>query len=155
MTSKVLKITFADQEILVDRKDLKGIDLFNLRINVDGYVSVGERLLHRIITNCPDNMQVDHINKNRLDNRRCNLRICTNSQNQMNRGQTKANSTGHKGVNCEKRNKRKKYRARITADKKTHYLGNFEKATDAGKAYREAVKIYHGKFSRIKDPKKK
>jgi hypothetical protein len=155
MTSKVLKITVADQQILVDRKDLKGIDLFNLRITAEGYAAVGEKLLHRIITDCPGNMQVDHINKNTLDNRRCNLRVCTSSENQMNRGKTKANTSGFKGVNCEKRKKRKKYRARITADKKTFYLGNFEKVSDAGAAYKEAVKVYHGQFARTKDPKKR
>jgi hypothetical protein len=154
MTSKVLKIIVADQEILVDRKDLKGIDFFNLRITIDGYAAIGEKLLHRIIMNPPADMQIDHKNKNTLDNRRCNLRICTNSENQMNRGKTKANTSGYKGVNYEKRSMRKKYRARITANKKTHYLGNFEKAKEAGAAYREAAKTHHGKYARIKDPKR-
>ena len=141
-------------EIIIDRRDLKSLDLSLLRITADGYASLGDRLLHRVIMNPPDKMQIDHKNKNTLDNRRCNLRVCTNSQNQMNRGKTKANTSGYKGVNLEKKKQRKKYRARITANKTTHYLGNFEKPADAGKAYKEVVKRLHGRFARIEDPEK-
>ena len=42
-------------------------------------------LLHRYIMDCPDDMVIDHINHNRLDNRKCNLRICTQSENMQNR----------------------------------------------------------------------
>ena len=146
MTAKTVKIVIGDAEILIDRRDLKGIDLSALRITSDGYAIVGRKLLHRIIMNPPPDKQIDHKNKNTLDNRRANLRICTNSENQMNRGKTRANGSGFKGVNLQKRLKRKKYRARITADKKTFYLGNFEDAAEAGSAYRKAAKQHHGEF---------
>jgi hypothetical protein len=146
MTAKVLKIIVGDQEVIIDRKDLKGIDLFNLRITANGYAAIGEKLLHRIIMNPPANMQIDHVNHDTLDNRRCNLRVCTNSENLMNRGKTKSNTSGFKGVNREKRLKRKKYRARITANKKTFYLGNFDDPAQAGEAYQEAAREYHGEF---------
>jgi hypothetical protein len=122
MTAKTIVIKVGDAEILIDRKDLKGIDLFNLRITDDGYAMIGDKLLHRIIMDPPANMQIDHVNHNTLDNRRCNLRVCTNSENQMNRGKTKSNTSDFKGVNHEKRLKRKKYRARITANKKPFAL---------------------------------
>lgn len=51
--------------------------------------------LHRFITNCPDNMVVDHINHNTLDNRRCNLRIVTKRQNCSN---SRVNKSGYVGV---------------------------------------------------------
>ena len=140
-----------DHKILIDRKDLKNIDLFNLRITGNGYAAIGNKLLHRLIMNPPSDMQVDHKNKNTLDNRRCNLRICTHSENLMNRGRQKNNSTGYKGVNRDER-KRKKYRARIAVNKKTYYLGNFEKPDEAGAAYKKAAKLRHGEFARVDDP---
>jgi len=151
MTSRVLIITIGDQQIFVNKKDLRGVDLSSLKINFDGYVVIRNKLLHRIIMNPPPNMQIDHINKNKLDNRRCNLRICTNSENQMNRGKTKANTTGFKGVNRDKRRKRKNYRAQIKANKKSYYLGSFDKPDEAGLAYIKAAKQFHGKFARTDD----
>jgi len=152
MTSKILIITLGDQKILIDRKDLKGIDLSALRITASGYAAVGEKLLHRLIMNPSASMQIDHINKNTLDNRRANLRLCSNSENQMNRGAPKNNSSGFKGVDIDKRSKKRKYRARITANKKVYHLGMFEEAAKAGAAYRKVAKRLHGKFVRFDDP---
>ena len=152
MTSKVLIIIIGDQQILIDKKDLKNVDLSNLRITSNGYVMIGGKFLHRIIMNPPANLQVDHRNKNTLDNRKCNLRICTNSENAMNRGKQKNNYSGFKGVRLDKRRKRKKFRAKITANKIIYHLGSFEKADEARAAYRKAAKQLHGQFARICDP---
>jgi len=152
MTAKVIKIIIGDQSILLDRKDLKGVDLSNLRISSNGYAMLGKELLHRVILQPPEDMKVDHRNKNPLDCRRQNLRICTTSENAMNRGKTRDNSTGYKGVNLDKRRKRKKYRARITANGKTYFLGSYKKPDEAGAAYREGAKKHHGQFARICDP---
>ena len=51
----------------------------NYVITKKGYIK-----LHRLITNCPDDKVVDHINHNRLDNRKCNLRVCTQAENAQN-----------------------------------------------------------------------
>ena len=152
MTAKVVKIIVGDQSVIVDRRDLKGLDLSSLRISSSGYAVVGTEFLHRLIMRPPKNMQVDHKNKDKLDNRRCNLRICTVSENAMNRGKTKYNTTGFKGVRSDKRRKRKIYRAQITANKKRYNLGSFEKPEAAGAAYKKAAKIYHGEFARTDDP---
>ena len=154
MTAKTIVIKIGDAEILVNRRDLKNLDLSLLRINSDGYVVVGNKLLHRIIMNPTADMQIDHRNKNKLDNRRSNLRICTHAENQWNRGPTKANKIGVKGITVDKRRKRK-FRARISANKKTYSLGSFAKAEEAGRAYKQAVKKHHGEFSRLKNPEKK
>lgn len=61
--------------------------------------------MHRLIMNTPEKMQTDHINGNKLDNRRNNLRICTQSQNNMNRKISKLNTSGYRGIYWDKDNK--------------------------------------------------
>jgi len=147
MTSKVLKIFIGNEQIFINRKDLKGIDLSQLRITTNGYVAVGKKYLHRLILNPPVNMQVDHKNRNKLDNRRQNLRICTVSQNGMNREKQRNNRSGFKGVDANRRCKKGSYRARITANKKVFYLGSFKNPDEAGEAYKKAARQYHGEFA--------
>src|SRR3954471_10677466 len=55
-------------------------------------------LMHREILGAPVGAQVDHKNRNKLDNRRCNLRIATSSENIVNSSLRKDNTTGYRGV---------------------------------------------------------
>lgn len=98
-----------------------------------------------------DSMQVDHISGDTLDNRRSNLRICTNSENAMNRSLQKNNTTGFKGVVFIKNNGRPRYAANIRANGKTIYLGSRRTAKEAFEdLYVPAARIYHGDFARFK-----
>lgn len=86
----------------------------------------------------------DHINGNKLDNRRCNLRICTPHQNNLNR----PNVTGkYKGVYWCKR--LKKWMAQIMIGERNKYVGSFPNEEEAAFAYNEAAKKYHGEFARL------
>lgn len=109
--------------------------------------------MHRIVTDCPDGLQVDHINHDGLDNRRENLRVCTRNGNQWNRRKTKARvSSIYKGVCSFK--KTKKWRALIKINGKKIYLGLFKQEIDAAKAYDTAAKKYFGEFAYLNFPEK-
>lgn len=103
--------------------------------------------MHRNIMDAPCDMVVDHINHDTLDNRRVNLRICTHSQNLMNRGKNRNNSSGYKGVYWSKA--AGKWYAQIKVNRKSNYLGLFLTKEEAHKAYREASKKFHGEFGSI------
>ena len=72
----------------------KCIDGYYIKYREDGK----SKLLHRLLTNCPDNLQVDHISGNTLDNTLSNLRNVTRKQNQRNQSLRSTNTSGNKGV---------------------------------------------------------
>lgn len=101
--------------------------------------------LHRLVMNAPENMEVDHINGDTLDNRRVNLRICTDTENKWNRGKPSNNTSGYKGVYWRK--SRRRWQASIGVHHKFIYLGSFTDPAEAAKAYDEAAIKYHGDFA--------
>lgn len=101
--------------------------------------------MHRFIVNAKYGDYIDHINGNRLDNRKCNLRICTCQQNNQHRTVFGSNNTSGKiGVGyCKTYNK---WRARIKVDKLEKFLGYFDNIEDAIKARKEAEEKYFCEF---------
>ena len=103
------------------------------------------RRLHRLILGVEDsNVFIDHINHNGLDNRKENLRICTNQQNMCNCVIPKNNTSGCKGVQWSK--DKNKWTVQVSVNNKTKYIGRFNNYDDAVKARKEAVKKYYGEF---------
>lgn len=106
-------------------------------------------LMHRQIMGNPASW-IDHKNRNTLDNRRNNLRICTGSQSNMNKSVRKTSAHQIKGVswNYNKRGSDKKpYRARIFLNGKERHLGFFSTKEAAGEAYCKAAKALFGEFA--------
>lgn len=103
--------------------------------------------MHREIIKLLDNMFIDHINRNGLDNRKSNLRICNKSQNAMNRERQINNKSGYKGVCWGKQCK--KWRAYININKKPTSIGLFKTKEDAALAYNETAIKYHGRFAKL------
>ena len=95
----------------------------------------------------PNGKDVDHINRNPLDNRRENLRICTHQQNQYNRTKQSNNTSGFKGVSFNK--EKQKFEARIGIDGKSKFLGYFDTAEKASECYKQAALKHHGDFARF------
>jgi hypothetical protein len=91
--------------------------------------------------------QVDHINGNRTDNRICNLRLATPSENQCNMGVKKHSQVGIKGV--AKVNNR--YRAVIRKNCVRYHLGYFSTPEAASAAYSAAAARLHGDFAFVND----
>src|ERR1019366_4495373 len=89
--------------------------------------------MHKILI--PNNKYIDHINGNTLDNRRINLRICSNKDNVRNQKKSKANTSGYKGVHKLKRKLIKQFTAQICVNGKSIHLGYFSTAQEAAQAY--------------------
>ena len=110
-----------------------------------GYVNGELTLMHRFLTNCDDNHVVDHKNHITGDNRLCNLRICTVSENQYNKKMQNNNTSGAIGISWEKR--QQKWRAYITVNKQRIELGLFNNYEYAIKVRQKAENEYHQEFS--------
>jgi hypothetical protein len=118
-------------------------------------VSVGDgkqitMLMHRFILDAPTELQVDHVNHNGLDNRRENLRLCTELENRRNRKAWENSSTGFKGVRWRKNIR--KWEATIGAYGTHFYLGCYDTPEQAALAYDIAAIAYHGKFANLNFP---
>ena len=97
--------------------------------------------VHREIMGFPEGTLIDHISRVKTDNRRENLRLATNKQNQQNRGKQRNNTSGYKGVGIRK--KLNKYIAHIGVDGKRLYLGIFDCPKEAAVTYNKAGLKYH------------
>lgn len=139
------KITFT-----IDIDDYERVSKHNWNVGSGNYIKswINKKYikLHRFIMNAPDGMNVDHINHNKLDNRKSQLRVCTFEQNLMNQKKYKNNSSGYKGVSWHKN---KKWVAQIQINGKRKNLGYFETKEDAAEAYNEAAKNIYKEFANL------
>lgn len=105
--------------------------------------------MHREILGFPDG-EVDHMNRDPLDNRRANLRPATHSQNASNALVRATNKAGFKGVSRDWTTGR--WRAELHANKRHVFLGRFGTAEEAARAYDAAARQLQGAFARLNFP---
>jgi hypothetical protein len=99
--------------------------------------------MHREIMQCPFFLEIDHINRNGLDNRKINLRQVTTAENLQNKRPYKNNKSGTPGVfYLDTGRGQKHWNAQFTRDGKQHFLGRFLTKEEAIAARLEAERVY-------------
>lgn len=143
---------------IMDAEDVPLLDMWSVGVmpkkryvTLLGSSSIKPRphmLLARLVMNAPEGMCVDHINRNTLDNRKVNLRICTGSENGRNSKSKTGSTSRYKGVHVKARTKYSKiWIARIGHDGNQIYLGSFTKEEDAAIAYNKKAKELFGEYA--------
>lgn len=106
--------------------------------------------MHRVIMNAESSEEVDHINKDGLDNRKTNLRKCSREENVRNVAKRKDTLNKYKGVHFIK--KKKHWIARIQINGKRIHSGYFVTEIEAAKEYDKLAKNFHGMFASLNFP---
>ena len=101
--------------------------------------------MHRHLLRPPKDKMVDHINGDKLDNRKINLRLCTRLGNAQNRGMCRTNTSGYKGVWKNGR----RWSVYIYRNGKNVFGGSFIDKKDAARAYNKLATEFHGKFAHL------
>lgn len=137
--------------VMVDDEDYNYLNQFNWQVDKNSCVSthtnslLDSRLIHRVIMKPPVGVEIDHIDGNRLNNQKSNLRFATSSQNKINRGARKDNCSGYKGVSWHKQ--RNRWTARIMVNGKYKHLGLFTDILEAAKAYNHNAFKHYGEYA--------
>ena len=142
---------------LVDDEDYESLSQFIWSFNGReaarrGQGALGEKhgkhiRMHRVLMNAPSDKFVDHINGNPLDNRKANLRLCTNAENCRNKKLDVRNTSGFRGVSWYPRNG--KWISAIKHAGGVKFLGYFDDKMEAAKVWDAMAIKLHGEFARL------
>lgn len=146
-------VTNGGERILIDADLYDELNRHTWYISLHGYAMthiLGRGVaMHRVILGLRtgDKRVADHINHNRLDNRRENLRACTRDGNNRNIQGRRHRISRYKGVSPNK----KRWMAQITFQRQVHHLGTFDTQEEAALAYNAAARRLHGEFAHLND----
>lgn len=149
---KRIKLT-RGKRALVDDEDFEFLSKWKWCTS-GGYASKSVRLsngsksnirMHRLIMLPRRGEEVDHVDRDRLDNRRSKLRVCTSSENKCNAPARISNTSGFKGVGWHIASL--KWRAVIQVEGEHRHIGLFKSKEDAARAYNKAAAELHGEFA--------
>ena len=130
---------------LVDDEDFERINQYTWRLHTNGYaIATAKNIrMHRLVVGITDEQVVDHKDRDKLNNRKDNLRITTRTGNSCNRVANINRGNAFKGVYLNAG----RYEARIKIARKPHYLGRFATAEEAAAAYNKAATELHGEMA--------
>lgn len=150
----------ASRRAIVDDEDFERVNAYKWCSSTHSYPTSGtphgygnkkprHTLMHRLVMNAKSGQIVDHINEDRYDNRKCNLRFCNKSQNAVNKRKLlSTNTSGHQGVYWHKH--KQKWAASIIVEGRKIYVASSKDKEKVCVAYREAHIKYFGEFSPYK-----
>jgi hypothetical protein len=130
-------------ECIIDTDDLEKIKQYSWHRGTKGYIVYKNKetvYIHRLITNCPKGLFIDHIDGNPLNNKKNNLRVVTTQQNAQNRALMPNNKTGYRGVYFEKQTE--KYRVQLVIDGTTMDFGRYDNVDIAGYVSAQIIKNF-------------
>lgn len=136
---------------IVDDEDFEWLSIYNWSYSAKGYVHRRTRknkmvYMHRQVMYALSGQMIDHINGEKWDNRKSNLRFCTHRENMRNKRKTSIEKTSiYKGVSWDKY--AQKWSASIRVDGKNVHLGNHKEAAEAARQYDAAAKTHFGEFA--------
>ncbi len=148
---KKIKLT-KNKYTIVDDEDYEYLNQFNWYLHIAGYAVRSSKnkkiLMHREIMLLTDpKILTDHKNRNKLDNRKNNLRVCNKKDNAGNSKKIKNTSSIYKGVHWS--NKEQRWVAIIHKNNKPKFLGQFKLEKDAARVYNKAAKEYFKEFANL------
>lgn len=130
-------------ECVIDTEDLEKVKPYTWNKGNKMYVvhkNKETHYMHRLITDCPKGMFVDHVDRNPLNNKKENLRIVTNQQNSQNKALLPNNKTGYRGVYFE--NQTGKYRVQLVINGETMDFGRYDDVDIAGYVSHNVIKNF-------------
>lgn len=136
--------------VLVDAADAPLVESRTWCVS-NGYVMSGKQYLHRMLLPLPAGLVVDHINGDRADCRRSNLRPASPAQHRQNRRKSKGKSSAYKGVTFDRQ--AGKWKAQIGGGgKKNQHLGHYSQELTAALAYDSAARRLFGAYAAVNYP---
>jgi len=148
----IYKIYGVETEFLFDKEDIHIIDQYTLKPCSGGYLQCKKKdktgrwtMIHNVLMSTPEGMESDHINGNRGDNRKSQLRICTHENNSKNRRSKKR----YMGVYKNSGGENPSYYAQIKVNGKNKTLKSSKDIKVCARAYNEAAKLHYGEYANL------
>ena len=144
------KVALVDEEDFIILSSVRWYCVrFRGKFYAQGMIDGKPVYMHRFIVKANRRFDIDHKDGNGLNNRKSNLRACTKSQNQGNRGTASHNTSGFKGVSAHP--SFKGFRAFIRKNGIQQHIGIFQTASQAAREYDKKAKELFGEFAKTNE----